>query len=324
MSQPSEQGHGALASFIEEFSSFLLKVDFNKSHVRTGLPRIFLCGGARSALDAPPTNLREFILRKLLKDNQSKIVLAEDIFNAQIEQGIYEDLLSFEKSICSFCSSIFLILESPGSIAELGSFCVIPETKEKLTVLIQQAHNEQNSYIKNGPLKHVHADRLLSYQWDSYSNTDPDLLSRSAEQIWGPLQDDINSILLDKAENTKFNQENQLHLCILIGSLSAISFPLTKKDIYNILSKAFPKLKTRELDLTLWLGTHFKILKKIDVRNTYYTNAVSKDFFKYEAISNQHLDFDRMAALSSQFIKSQQITDSKRYAAYIRAKEGTQ
>jgi hypothetical protein len=317
----TEHGQGALASFLEEFHTFLLKVDFNKSIVKVGLTRVFLCGGARSAPNAPPTNLREFILRKILKDNPSEIVLAEEIFSAQIDPNIYEDLLTFEKNICSFCSSILLILESPGSIAELGSFCVIPETKQKLTILIQQTHNEQNSYIKNGPLRHINQDNILSYQWDSYSEADPSLLERSAQQIWAPLHDEINELLIEKSEKTPFDYKNQFHICILISSLSAISFPLTKKDIQTLFSKVFPGLKSKDLDLALWLGTHFKILKKIDVKNTYYSNAIPRDHFEFIATPGNYLDIDRMTAISSQFIKSQQQIDRKRYSALLKSNE---
>ncbi len=44
--------------------------------------------------------------------------------------SIYRDLVSFERHVAELSSVIVLVLESPGSIADLGLFSVIDEFKK--------------------------------------------------------------------------------------------------------------------------------------------------------------------------------------------------
>lgn len=308
-------------SFWEDIRLFVSKIDLNSSHVAIKFSRIFLCGGLITPQDLPPKYFRDYILRKKI-DNKDSIVLAEEIFNQQFEDGAYSSLLSLETAISSFCSSILIVLESPGAIAELGSFCVIDETKDKLYVIIHQEHNNQNSYIKNGPLKHIEQSRLWSYRWDYYSDSEQGMLSNSLDNIWLALEEEIDVLFTPTVEIKSFNGNEFLHLVVLVSWYTQITFPQSFNKIFENIRVIIPNLKKGNLKLALRLGEIFNIIKKIEVRNEYYIGLIDLDNIDVIALSNQHLDVEKIQFLSEQYLQSIEDSDRKLFAANKIWKEG--
>ena len=61
------------------------------------------------------------------------------------EHSDYQDLLRFERDLAELSSLTVLFSESPGSIAELGSFAVMNTIQERLLVVMHQedAHRKE-------------------------------------------------------------------------------------------------------------------------------------------------------------------------------------
>lgn len=78
----------------------------------------------------------------------------------------YDDLIEFEKDIAHLCKAIVLFVESPGSIAELGSFAVIPEITEKLIVFVHSDYSGATSFVSLGPLKRIKESKIHYITWE--------------------------------------------------------------------------------------------------------------------------------------------------------------
>ena len=304
----------------DEIDLFLRSLNIIECRVNVGSSRVFLCGGSNSL----PTNngpkfLREYILSKLSKEDNNKIVLAENIFNEQFDDAIFDNLLLLEKSIASFCSRIFLILESPGAIAELGSFCIIDETRAKLSVVVQQIHNEAKSYIKDGPLKSLPRSSILVYDWESYDEQKgTEVFTQSVDLVWDALSVDLQGLLENKVDNQLFKIDDYFHLCIFISTLTKITFPMTLTEIYKRLNGLLGGIKQSDLKLALRLGQYFKVIRKIEVNTTYFIGTVPENLFEFKALPNNHLNIEKIKLLASNFIHN--IKDVKRKAAYEKSK----
>ena len=142
---------------------FLNNIRFNDLNIREYPKIAFLCGGNPSVLtikDSPHQHfpsIRSFISH-LLNISYPDIHCqnAEDVKDWN-SYSKYEDLIEFEKDITHLCKAIVLFVESAGSIAELGSFSVIPEISEKLIIFVQSMYSDSTSFIALGPLKHITA-----------------------------------------------------------------------------------------------------------------------------------------------------------------------
>lgn len=306
-------------TFWDDLHLFMKKIDFNNTKVSLKFARVFLCGGAITHdPNIPPKYVRDYILRQ--SNDDKTIVLAEEIFNQQFDDGVYDSLLSLETAISSFCSSILIVLESPGAIAELGSFCVINETKNKLYVLIHQNHNNQNSYIKNGPLKHINNTRVWSYDWSEYSDEDPSRLSNSIDRLWAAMDEDLKELYSVDSSPKDFNINEYLHTALIVSWITQVTFPQTFQKIYDSIKAAFPNITKEYLRLSLRLGEHFKIIRKIEIKNAYYVGLVELDNLSMESLPGKYLDLDSISVLASNYLSEVKESDRKLYAAYERWK----
>lgn len=142
---------------------FLKNIRFDDLNVREYPKIAFLCGGNPSVLtikDSPHQyfpSIRSFISHLLsVQHTEIHYQNAEDVkdWNSYSE---YEDLIEFEKDIAHLCKAIVLFVESAGSIAELGSFAVIPEITEKLIIFVHSDYSASTSFVALGPLKRITA-----------------------------------------------------------------------------------------------------------------------------------------------------------------------
>ena len=105
------------------------RVEFHDS------PIVLLCGGPvpvkERAEDADPPlrSLRHAITRH--GSSKYELFLPEEI-KSWLEDGIYGNLMEFERDLASVCSLIVVVVESAGSLVELGAFSQLPEFDEQL------------------------------------------------------------------------------------------------------------------------------------------------------------------------------------------------
>lgn len=134
-----------------------LRVDDCK--VQNAPDLLFLCGG-RMAAQGPYLSARDFFHRYLKKKPElvRRIKLAEDI-NAWFKNAWFEnetafsDLVEVENYLAHLAGVTVLFVESPGSIAELGSFAASDDIRPKTMVVLSEFHGLENSFIADGPIR---------------------------------------------------------------------------------------------------------------------------------------------------------------------------
>lgn len=125
-------------------SPFLLK-----RAVQWHRTRIFLCGPGLFSLG--------YDVRKATRDFLSEIQHTEIVYGEEIEnerrfRSRRIDLQTLESEFAHSVYFTVLLLESPGSIAELDTFSMIPNLRGRLVVLVPEQFYQAKSYIARGPL----------------------------------------------------------------------------------------------------------------------------------------------------------------------------
>ena len=111
--------------------------------------RVFVCG--------PGYSSDSIAVRDMARDALQGIPNVKALYGEEIESQInYKkqstDLQTLEVRFAHDVDFTLLILESPGSIAELGTFTQIPGIRERLIVLLSGRFYRAESYISRGPL----------------------------------------------------------------------------------------------------------------------------------------------------------------------------
>jgi hypothetical protein len=130
---------------------------------------LFFCGGVRGNGAARPTSLRDYLYRKRGIRFNANIVFAEDA-NQLYRDTNYSDLISFEEDIARIVSSVLVIVESPGSFAELGAFAMNETIRSSMRVVVQSRFAEQESFIRFGPiqkLRNEDPESVAFYPWET-------------------------------------------------------------------------------------------------------------------------------------------------------------
>ena len=141
----------------EDFQQF---VSTDHDDVRV---KVFLCGEAfdssRRIEDQTDSNLRAYIKVGIEKEVKGcTVTLAEhkelvDAYNlATGDPPKHVNLTDFELELAHWADLIVILPSSPGSIAELGMFAVLPKFTPKMLILFDRKYG-RSSYIWNGPIK---------------------------------------------------------------------------------------------------------------------------------------------------------------------------
>jgi hypothetical protein len=166
--------------FLDLTGELLGKVDFEKSKIIVPQKLVFVCGGQSSSNPAKPTSMREILLARAYaagKEGEfggAKVLLAEVAAKAFSETS-FNDLLELEKYIAAVSLSVILIVESPGSMCELGAFIMVPEISRKLIVVLPGQYKNSPSFITDGAVKyfkkHQNDAQVHGYEWHVDSAT---------------------------------------------------------------------------------------------------------------------------------------------------------
>lgn len=186
-------------NFLDLTGELLGKVDFEKSKIVQPQKLVFVCGGKQSGKPEAPTSMREILLAKAAETGSqgqlggARVILAEAAVNFLAESS-FSNLLDLERFIAAAVNAVVLIVESPGSMCELGAFVMAPEICQKLIVVMQSDHIKKSSFITSGAIKYFkeqhleeHDERVLGYHWQV--DRDTCIISVPDHTIEGMLSD---------------------------------------------------------------------------------------------------------------------------------------
>lgn len=111
---------------------------------------VFLCGGRNST---PRHRLARY-LRERRSD--TLVFYAEKVWAAIANTAAPDtNALDLESKLASLADVVLVIVESPGTFAELGAFSLSAELRKKLLLILELRYRGSDSFIETGPVRWV-------------------------------------------------------------------------------------------------------------------------------------------------------------------------
>jgi hypothetical protein len=192
------------------------------TRLRLGPPRrfIFFCGGKIDHSRSSPLSLRDYLSREISgakSINDAPFVYAESATRLYLDTN-YSDLIAFEADIAQISDIVLIIGESAGSLTELGAFSMNAATAPRLKIITQGKYDSDESFIRNGPIRHMEKlwpDSVSSYDWRTKS-TDNTIIKSSAAPHVASIRQELIERLAKFAAKEKFDAKSKRHVMILI------------------------------------------------------------------------------------------------------------
>ncbi|WP_186108496.1 retron St85 family effector protein [Burkholderia gladioli] len=239
------------------------RVEFSDS------PIVLLCGGPVSLKDRPEdpdpplASLRDAITRSI---PPYEVFRPEEI-QAWHNDGIYKNLMDFEADLASICSLVVVILESAGSLVELGAFSQFPELSKKLIAIKSSNFSDTPSFINLGVLRYMMENNpscVKSYPWDINNprGISPDVI---ADVI-----SDVDEELSKLGKGQVLKTDLSTHIIVLMCEIVSLMTALKESEILDYLKIFGVELSKERLRSKLFLLEKFRLLDRIEYSDSVF------------------------------------------------------
>jgi len=228
---------------------------------------VFLCGGAIESTDAGIASARHYALSRVDRDGKiagHKVIIAEKM-TSLMQGDDYRDLLEFEEHIAALCACVLIFVESPGSIAELGSFSVMTHLAPRLLVVCEQRFesNVAPSFIFLGPLASLRRRRAESVQVFPISIDIDGVLKADSEllgECWGYIEEAMLSAPRRSIPESRLVKDELSHRMVLVAEIVDLCAAIKLGEIEDILDGFGVNLKGKALRRVLRILEQFELI----------------------------------------------------------------
>ena len=290
---------------------------------------IFLCGGKISEDDNVFFSCRDLFYSYINKNGCSfkdNVVLAEQVFE-YFDHSDYSSLLLFEKDLAELSILTILFSESPGSIAELGSFAVLENIQRRLLVVMHQDDTHQESFIWRGPISYLkdlaekngNDDPITIYNWQREKNENGEITNDNFSDAVD-LSETIENLIKKRPKTFKFSEKQLGHIMLLIISSLKIVQLATLKEIVFILKTFGIDTNPTTVKRSLSLLKSLKLVVLKPYRNyEFYMVPPQNDWFRwgYKKEAGKNRDSIRWSSEFAEFYRKHQPEKARAIRSYL-------
>ena len=210
-----------------------------KYRFRRLAPVLFLCGGSGSKRR---DRLRDYLKKHKPWINVFYAELVWDLLSSQV--GL--SALKVERDLAALADLVVIIVESPGTFAELGAFSLSDELRKKLLPIVDVAYQGVPSFITTGPLTWINAESMFA---PTIYVSLPRILEavEEVEERIGRIARTGSVRITDLAASPK-------HLLFFICDLVAVIHPTTGDAVEYYLQRIAPSLLGTDISVPTLLG----------------------------------------------------------------------
>ena len=314
------------------FTEWISAVDLKKTRIVKFPSFIFLCGGPLSEDQGKFLSCRDIFYSYIHKNSCSfskNIVLAEKVFE-YFDHSDYHDLLHFEMDLAELSSLTVLFSESPGSIAELGSFAVLNTIQKRLLVVMHQDDANQKSFIWRGPvlfLKNIaelnrNENPITIYNWQKDKDDTGHFINGDFSDAVD-LAETIEAMISKQPKTVGFNKQQLGHIMLLIICFLKIIQLATLEEIIFILKGFEIKQELKAVKQHLSLLKSLGLIVLIPYRNYefYAADPNRSDWLSwgYDTTAAKNRDADRWTTQFVEFYKDNQEEKTRALRSYLKS-----
>jgi len=217
-------------------------------------PVIFLCGGAGSkSRDA----LRDYFAKH---SPNLDIFYAEKVWENIAKLG-ERDALHMEADLAELADMVIVIVESAGTIAELGAFSLSEPLRKKLLPIVDEKYRFDSSFLATGPLSWI--DKESDFRPTIYAALK--FVTTAIDQI----QNRIARIPQSHSIKVTDLSTSPKHLLFFICDLIAVIYPATIAAVVHYLTKISPSLLSSNINVPTLIGlaVAMDLLRRFEIQD---------------------------------------------------------
>jgi hypothetical protein len=260
--------------------SMLTDLDVSSCRVvHTDSPIVLLCGGlvtTKERHDDPDPKI-ESLRHAITQTYPAFEVFRPEEITTWHEDAVFKNLVDFETELAAICSLVVIILESSGSIAELGAFSQLDELREKLLVIESSDFNEgknRDSFINLGILRYLketNKESVKIFPWNVESPHEID--KETIVDVVNGISDSLAKI--KETQLLKITKES--HATTLVCELIRIFVALKNIEIVKYASILGFELSADQVHKKLFLLENFQLVNSVEYDGAkYYLRTKSK------------------------------------------------
>ncbi|OCH19471.1 retron St85 family effector protein [Aliivibrio logei] len=224
------------------------------------------------------------------------------------ESGKNENALKLEGWLADFSDAVVILVESFGTVAELGAFSLNESLRSKLLPILEKEYEKDVSFINTGPVKWVDSDSI--YKPSMY--TDFSTILTCMPQMMERLNRKPKRIFRDKIDtfgDRKLTLKEFLFFIVhIISSLGPINETELIDISLNTINYGKKKKEKRHISFVLSVCIALKIIHRIEIENVdYYTCVDYKKLF---------LNEDGLGGATSQRMRARSLSNLIRIDEY--------
>lgn len=305
-------------------------VDFSAARIKQLPPILLVFGGAISIETGKEcVSFRNVFINHVHgahHEFMSSIKAPEDYPEWNDFEG-YPNLIEFERDTGCLSSCILLFLESPGAIAELGSFVMDETLRERLLVVITKEHFKQDSYISLGPIKllqslHDGDDADIEASVYITKSEKPEDFVNEVNELLEVLEQKYTS----RPKTQKFTPHNIRDQLLIIADLVELFGALTRSEIKHLCKSIGITVNRDRLSQIINLLKLFELIVPPQTGSTRYYIAPPSDrrkvYLDYQAKTGKP-NFDRSRFKSKAFTLMKKDAVRKRAYESVHHKEAS-
>lgn len=231
---------------------------------------VFICGGPLPPEQPANTvaSVRQFAVRKANSNGDRiagrRLIIAERA-TALMQRGQFDDLLEFEVHLGALSSCVLIFLESPGAIAELGSFSVMHALRDKVFVVSEQIYSAQGeSFIELGPLatlRNRNKQSVCVYPMHMPAQPAPIPNNDLIDECWDEIESAIERFSKRAVKESDFQHADVAHQLLLIAEFVGLFQALRTGELAECLRAVGCTVGKREVERSVKLLEKFGILE---------------------------------------------------------------
>lgn len=216
---------------------------------------VFLCGGAGS--------VRRERLKKYLVGHVQGLMgvfYAERVWEHITAHESQMTALQMEAELAQLADMVIVIVESPGTFAELGAFSLSDDLRKKLLPIVDQAYRGQESFILTGPVRWIDRDsRFAPTIFVSFDT----ILDCVAE-----VENRISRIPKPRSTKVPDLASSRKHLLFFLCDLIAVTYPVTIGMLQHYIDEILLPVDGTSVEIATLVGLaeSMDLLRSLDVK----------------------------------------------------------
>jgi hypothetical protein len=203
----------------------------------------------------------------------------------------FTDLLEVETYLADLAEIIILFVESPGSIAELGTFSALATVQPKVLAVVNTKHDGP-SFIADGPVRHLRENGSAVYKY-SWNPAPGRLNAPSNLDVFRDLSEELCEVLQhresDQVKEPTLDLKSHGHTMLMIADLIDIVFAATMTDIQECLRALGRDVDKSTLQKYLFLLEDLKLIREEYLNGSFYVPGGGGPYIAYDYESDAHV-----------------------------------